>query len=673
MTGIALLAQVERPVVSSWRKRYADGDDRFPSPTGRPSTRGEIVFDLADVAGWLRKTGRGNNEFAADEAPLFSSMVERVLARFGEAAELLSLEPLLDDTIANASRRELHDALHRRSDVLALQPSVELAGQSLDALRADLDVLTEAAVSSAGALLHLARTARSRPAAAPRDVRETQLSTEGAALVRQLMLDAVRTEQRPVVPLTAAALVELLELVASEDAPEHLAVHVPGFLAARADLRPWLWAVYLQGCDIELCPDPLELPAGAFALALAPCASWAGFGSTGITPAVDDPCRGMAELDDALTVLDEGQVVVAIAPSAVLVDQLPLEEAEQRMELLAPHTNVTMPLRYVARLQENLVARGGLRRLGMWAFAHTDRRDVSWYAELSNTQLDPAVIDSIVSDVWAATAGTDTARRHAFTHAQQASTATFLRGGRLTLTPADSGLRDGRELHAKIDQAHAEAEGDLFAGLDISSKVAAVGSHTVTWDTATKGVGPVLGLELAGVRLDDSCHDRGPATVQVIGRLELRGQSPVGARRLDRLRLEELAPHARLTERGDVVFHTQPPCALVDWRGGSVVEAPARVFRCLRPDGVRRMLDPAVVAADIASQRGRDRHHWLLRTVPHTAVQSLAMVTERIETERRHLRAKLRALNDVTTHLHDGLAAGVLTLSPVTISDSVSE
>ena len=69
MSDVAVLAQVRRPVVTIWRRRYAAGDRPFPAPVDLRGRR--PFFDADEVVGWLESTGRGNNEAArADLAAL---------------------------------------------------------------------------------------------------------------------------------------------------------------------------------------------------------------------------------------------------------------------------------------------------------------------------------------------------------------------------------------------------------------------------------------------------------------------------------------------------------------------------------------------------------------------------------------------------------------------------
>ena len=66
MTDIAELADVRRPVVTTWRRRHAD----FPAPAGGDES--QPLFDPHEVAAWLLATGRISRERAEQELSLFT-------------------------------------------------------------------------------------------------------------------------------------------------------------------------------------------------------------------------------------------------------------------------------------------------------------------------------------------------------------------------------------------------------------------------------------------------------------------------------------------------------------------------------------------------------------------------------------------------------------------------
>ncbi len=67
-TDVAMIARVQRPVVSMWRKRYS-GPDAFPGAVGGR-------FEAEAVVGWLVEHGRGNNPHPERALPMLGMLVE---------------------------------------------------------------------------------------------------------------------------------------------------------------------------------------------------------------------------------------------------------------------------------------------------------------------------------------------------------------------------------------------------------------------------------------------------------------------------------------------------------------------------------------------------------------------------------------------------------------------
>lgn len=77
MTDIAKLAQVDRPLVSTWRRRYAD----FPRPAVRDGTR--VLFNGADVVRWLTDRDLGNAPASQLQEELALHTIMAYAAEFG--------------------------------------------------------------------------------------------------------------------------------------------------------------------------------------------------------------------------------------------------------------------------------------------------------------------------------------------------------------------------------------------------------------------------------------------------------------------------------------------------------------------------------------------------------------------------------------------------------------
>lgn len=66
LSDIAALARVQRPVVTTWRKR-SRGTDR-PFPPRKAYINGQEFFDVEEIVTWLEATGRGKNPDARADA-----------------------------------------------------------------------------------------------------------------------------------------------------------------------------------------------------------------------------------------------------------------------------------------------------------------------------------------------------------------------------------------------------------------------------------------------------------------------------------------------------------------------------------------------------------------------------------------------------------------------------
>ncbi|MBG6181670.1 hypothetical protein [Arthrobacter sp. CAN_A1] len=101
LADVARLAQVKRPVVSMWRRRYRDADLPFPSPT--TGSAGHPAFDVGEVAQWLHHTGRGNNPDAQLDAGVFRSGTSASHPNTDALTALLCLKVLSGERLTGLS------------------------------------------------------------------------------------------------------------------------------------------------------------------------------------------------------------------------------------------------------------------------------------------------------------------------------------------------------------------------------------------------------------------------------------------------------------------------------------------------------------------------------------------------------------------------------------------
>lgn len=162
MTEMAELAGVQRPVVTTWRRRYRD----FPAPVGGDAMG--PLFDSRQVADWLIATGRDKQGRIETDlrlhtlAGLGAGMAARDL--IAAATALICLRALDDEPLAAASG-DLRGDLMRRAAQLdphdtCLLSEVALLPARPGWLAAAVDELVEAAWGCQGAFERIMNAGR---------------------------------------------------------------------------------------------------------------------------------------------------------------------------------------------------------------------------------------------------------------------------------------------------------------------------------------------------------------------------------------------------------------------------------------------------------------------------------------------------------------------------------
>ncbi len=184
---------------------------------------------------------------------------------------------------------------------------------------------------------------------------------------------------------------------------------------------------------------------------------------------------------------------------------------------------------------------------------------------------------------------------------------------------------------------------------------------------------------LAGHRIRES--DIGDAGLIVIGREEMRGALPLGQRRIA---LEDLAryPQAATTERGDIFLLTEHGvCTRVDEAGGCVLLAPVQglriaAYRKYLAGEVRSeelWMRPHPLAQMLAAPRNQQRGSGsLVRRVsvrdmdlpelPPEEIAELEAILAETDRHRTQVRRQLEALDTLARRLAAGVADGDLAL-----------
>ena len=652
MRQVAELAGVQRPVVSTWRRRFAGQPTAFPEPVD-PA---ELLFDAHQVGRWLEETGRGKNREAGADAVLYSTLVDTVADRLADTSALLLLHALAGEPLVGSDPDELLMLLAQAGAESVL--SLADAASALEAsdLVAQVDALVEAGVTATRVFARLARrqeTIDSRLGA-------ESLTAEGDGLAVSVLVAVMEDSERVLAPWGPGGLRLVVRAVEDGNEVGRPRIVAPEGIADPVELLLWRYLVAL-GCQLETPrADAAVLTVG----------QWVTAGAGSAEEFFD-------ELDRVVIGLEEESAALVLGPAPLLVDRLP-DPAPRRRVLGVESGGYLAPLRYVARFPAGMCRFGGRRRLALWALGHPvtpgAERRFTTYGEHSAHSLDAGECRAVGHDVAAALRGGGARRSHAFLRSAHRVTEALLSREVLAVPLTDELVEDGGDALARLWERRDASAPEVFEGVDVEAAGSAT-DRSVPWAAATTGAGRPARV-ITGIRIPPAVWAAGAGGIGVIGPEEVRGEAPVGSRTVDLVALVEGAPRSRLTEPGDVVFVTTTPtgpAAIIDAEGGNVVQAPARILRCLAPSGGGRRILPETAVRDIRASRGGDPRAWRLRTVAVDAVGPWRTVAARAAEHRARLERELAALDAVTTELSDGLAAGTLRIMQDNHSDDDHE
>lgn len=709
MSDIASLARVQRPVVSMWRSRSAHSDSPFPSPITQQ--RGQELFDAQQVGTWLTETKRGNNPDASADAAAHASL-ERAAhaegATFYPVSALLTLRSAIGAPLGALTREALSRGALSRDDLLDAadehDPDDDSFYREIEAISPDtlpslaryVDTLVEAAYNEPAAFEKLMAD---RFKLAQRDLADTALT--GPAL--QLMADAAnalaatQSHGGPVfVDATGSAGDVLLAIARTEsDAHDLSVITADDDSDAARLLRRRLLVHRITRESLAIQNDgSFSVSGNLVHIAHFPPAHRAEMTAVEMLTAIDHTVLQM----------DDRQLAVMLAPAAVFADAgVPREVDELRSAILRSGR-----VRAIVRLPHGLLIHKPQQALALWvlgaAHAQIELAD-RWtlVADLTAVDIEPAAIDDLVSDLVASLGDQATVRAHSFrfarlvlTRAVLASRDSLVAGAR-GATPMTYSLRVNRSTPPAARGAALAVRGEqLLAELNApgpANGAAATDAHgLLATDAASLGlqiaIEPLASTEIsahttpatveqliaaghlryvAGNRLDPADVLEGLAeasSIRVIGPDEVVGVTSLGQRRIDRLRFAAGYPAGRVTEPGDVIFCTAPrPRAFVDAEGTSVVEFPARILRINSRDPIGLLSEVVAADIDVLPAAHRAWRRWSLRQVSALQQGALPSALDALRTERERVCARLARLDELTSLLIDGAAAGEITVT----------
>ncbi|WP_433610894.1 hypothetical protein [Prescottella agglutinans] len=666
---IAALAKVQRPVVTTWMRRYRGSDRPFPRPA---AVDGRLEkFDADEVIEWVQARGLGNSDSFARDTAMHAAFehpsgLDRIVLADGITA-LLCMKAVLGEQLGELDPEDLLDEAEEIDpDNEFLYSEIEALGDDLGVIASHVDRMADAAFTPAHAFeAIMARRFRAQWSA----LADTTL-TDGALALCARVSAALAEGEHPLFVDPAPESTDLA-IALREALPEYTDLVVMTGASGSAGARLARRRLTVHRADRVPAPDSgfgagFSLDRPAIFLTQYPSPSTIDHTDMEI----------LSEIDNIAMQMGPGQRAVILGPAGVLVDRLRDRECEAIRSgmLRSGH------LRAAIRLPEGLLpARPGLS-MALWVLGGvdhtvpaTERRTV--LADLGARELADDVIDGVLADVTAAMGSSRVMGAHAFRFGHARRTSELLaETGTLTALPRVHRARpDASEIAARVLELVGDAGGaadGVEAGLTL--RVAYRSPADRYMRTAGEAADAKELRVVPGNRLDaGDIEPRG--TVPVIGVDELSGHCAVGARGIDRLTFTASYASGRYTEPGDIIFCTGSSFGvLVDHEGASVVQWPARVLRIADPQ--KSGLIPELVARQIRS-RGiaakppgaiRGGAAWRQWEIPRVSPDHVAAVTAALDdlrTRRTAARRLLDTLEDLTNTLVDGVAHGDLTVA----------
>lgn len=648
LADIAALAGVQRAVVSVWRSRSVATGAPFPDPV--TSTGGRDRFAVEDVVAWLEVTGRGNNPHVREEAALHA-VLDLGIPRntvFEGLTALLALKAVTGArlaTLAPAGILDVADDVDSHDDCLYRE--IEALGEELGTVAAHADAMASAGYTATAALDRvLGRGAGSGTSAQPSI--DPKVASMAARVVHELA-----PAQPVIVDPTGSADIVVAARPLVEGAAAPTAALPP---ADVPDLRRVRRRVLAHGWHLTSATSDdgsLALPPGCMVAATFPSPA---------DPKMTDEAI-LRQVEDIALAMDDSHAAVVIGPSSALVDRPSTAGVERALDAVLR----THRVRAIVRLPAGLRRARPRERLALWVLGPAqvevpiaDR----WLALADITApLSAVVREDLITDVVAAAGPAEAVRSHAFRFARLARTSRVIAAsGDLVAqarprVPTEHGTGD--QLQPALEKLSSELEEPLpglILGVRLGSDSRGPGEFLTLGQLVRLGAVRLI----SGNRVDST--DLIPdGDVSVIGPEQVRGGPPLF---VDRLTFSSRYPAGRYTEPGDIVVTTTgEPDAVVDDEGLAVVVFPARVLR-LVPEKVPGLVPAVVVNAIRKAPRGAPWRSWPVPLVPPRTAPLLAGALATIATAQRAARARLDALEELSAHLADGVAAGTLTLIP---------
>ncbi|MFK4146863.1 hypothetical protein [Streptomyces sp. NPDC004065] len=688
---IAALAQVKRPVPTTWSRRHPD----FPAPVAHED--GRPLFDARAVVDWLASTGRGNTgprrlraELALHTLAAWRTPALSASALIGALTSLICLHQQLDapvgdgrpwDTVMEQAADLDPDDRFLVSELRALPD----AGRTGPALAHLADELVDAAYNPAEAFDWVLQ-ARHRLGS-----RDLAADEPTPAVVRALAalsgVDILAEGSVVAVPHARAGdLLAALHDQAAEDSGHTYLAADPDEARVRLVRRRMLVrGVYEFRLDVahgeELSADEDEWGSPHLLVGALPYEA----------AETRDPKAVLEQVAALTDYLDTGSTAVVLGPADALTGPLARHGDADRLRrsFLEPGL-----LKAAISLPDGAYAYRPGYRTAVWILARVPEEQRTGLVLLSDYSAQPLtapVLDTLAEDIaiWRASGWTPDPR-HEPRHAA------VVRGTDLDDAPGAALTPQHRTLASRHTRTVVERPvviAELAQHLSELQERARTGELRLTARAELRPESRPLRRTTVGRLLRARRLRRRPGHrfapehltpeghYPVLTPEEILGAARVGSRRIDRGILLTAYEHAQFTEPGDLVVTTHPHFGVyVDTAGLSLVAAPARILR-VHPDAdppVRPRVLAALLRAAAAEHARTSGAVRASRRIEDLVVPDLSRaeadlyetVLAGIEERAALLREQTAALDDLTRVMAAGLADGTLTLQPLPHPDA---
>lgn len=672
MTDIAALAQVQRPVVSTWRRRRLN----FPQPVG--GDQSSWLFDPRSVADWLVARGTITSERADQELALYTLAgganhypgPDFVAA----VTSLICLRYLIDENEQLADGTD--DALTAVRDGAAVaDPDDEFVLSEIRGIpRAAawliplVDDLVEAAWNCRGAFEHIMND-RSRFRAGT--MTANTVTPELARLIAEISGArelARRTDSMIVADPVAGSgdlLVAVADLLGPDESPVFSAAEPDPALARLLRRRLTVHGVPREDAAIDAEPGDPDVVVTQIRY----------------QPGEErDLVSVLDAVDEVALGISDRRYGVILGPAAALTDDLdPYSAAERTRAKLLTGDMVEA----IVRLPGGVIPFMPGYETALWVL--TQARDSRWrgrvlIADVSDRPLTADVVNDLVEDLvtWRREGYVPTAHQRMFgvqvEVGQLVDPPRSLLPSRRPVSPrqrksdADMRINLITDCGARLDRIGATASADRR---HVPVERLAAADRRPASDTVGSLVRNRRLIMRKGVRIKTTdLHPSGKHPL--LGSGEVLGYRRPGERRVDAAVFATRYPSARLTEPGDVLVTLNPrPGAMVDHAGFAIVEYPARILRI--PPTETDQFTPRMLAVLLFGNGSGDRPAGAVRSprdltqqriplLPYEELKRLDDLLAEIDARRELAGQEIGLLDALQAATTDGIIDGTLTL-----------